>query len=188
MRKLSFVSKLICALKERLGWCPEKPRVENLGRLEDVRKKVFGIIGGVLLASLLTYLMTLSTYLLNNPLLTFFFYPFALMGVASIGAFVGGFLSRDVKAGFLTGLLTGMLVVPIVWQFLIYILPPKNVYVPEWVDPAEAVEVPFSVILTEVYTYLLGILIIFGLVAGVVGSLGAWIREHVNIGGNSHGS
>ena len=158
------MSNLIYAVKKRLGWCLERPRAENLGRLE-VMRKAFGVIGGVLLASLLTYLMTSLMY----------FFPFRLMIIASIGAFTGGFLSRNVKAGFLTGLLSGMLAVPIIARFVIYILP-ITPYVPEWAAPIGP-RPSFSVILTMMYTtYNLVIYILLGLVAGVVGSMGAWIR------------
>jgi len=141
--------------------------------MEEIRRKALSIIGGVLLASLLTYFITFLTYLLKNPLLTYFF-PFTLMGIASIGAFAGGFLSRDIKAGFLIGLLAGTLGVPIIAQYLRYILP---AYVPEWAAPAEETEIPFTVFLIRSYSGGIGIYILFGLVAGAVGSMGAWTES-----------
>lgn len=102
-------------------------------------RKILGIIAGLSTSALSTFIYLLTFHFINDFL--------TYLCIGFIGAIVGGFISKDIKVGFLSGVLAGL--------------------------------TPFFPFLLT-YRYLrivdIALIIPFGLVAGVVGVIGAWIE------------
>ena len=128
--------------------------------LKEIMRKTFGVILGVSISAILTYSIINEFYFIPGiaGILTY-------QGISCAGAFIGGFLSRDIKAGFLTGALAGILGVPLTSLYLSSLM----------------LDFPFMSFLPGLYRTNLGRLILHGLVAGLVGIAGAWIESKYTI-------
>lgn len=123
----------------------------------EVMRRIFGVILGILISCLLTYFVINTFHFIPS----FFQRILTFMSIAAVGGFIGGFISRNSKAGFLSGLLAGVIGVPLTTSYLI----------------SPMLSLPFGSALTLAYNRNLWIYILFGLIGGTVGAAGAWIES-----------
>ena len=130
-------------------------------------RKIFGVILGILISSLLTY-SVINTFHFGGRFLPDFILSFqdilTLLSIAAVGGFIGGFVSRNVKTGFLSGLLAG-----IIGVLLVIIFFASYMY---------GFQAGF--LLTSQYQNLLTY-ILFGLIGGTAGVAGAWIETKLGV-------
>lgn len=129
---------------------------------KEVMRRIFGVILGILISSLLTYSLISKFDFIPRyqDILTFF-------GIAAVGGFIGGFVSRNVKNGLLSGLLAGIIGVPIVIIFFASFM--------------YGFQVGFHLTTQNLGTYIL-----LGLIGGTAGVAGAWIETKLRVHVISH--